>query len=241
MILLAIETATELVGVAVADDSGPRAAVWATGRRRHTESLSPAIVHVCEQAGVGLGDLDAVVVDTGPGLFTGLRVGVATAKALAQGLGRPIVALSSLEVLAHGAYDAGVTGQVLSVVDARRGEVFVGPYGPPDRTGRPVALHPPDLLTPEVLADRLALDGPPVLVVGDGARRYAERWAGLARVTVAGPSLAGPPPASLAALGAGHLAAGGRAVPPADVHPVYLRDADARINWVTRQPPEPRS
>ena len=213
--------------------------MWATGRRRHTESLAPAIVHVCEQAGMGLDDLDGVVVDTGPGLFTGLRVGVATAKALAQGLGLRVVALSSLEVLAHAAYDAGGSGEVLSVVDARRGEVFVGRYGPPDRAGRPVPLEPPGLRTPDALADRLALDGPPVLAVGDGARRYAERWAHLDRVTVAGPSLAGPPPASLVALGAGHLAAGGSSVAPADVHPVYLREADARINWVTRQPAVP--
>ena len=234
MILLGIETATELVGVAVADDSGPRAAVWATGRRRHAESLAPAILHVCTQAGVELADLNGLVVDTGPGLFTGLRVGVATAKALAQGLGLAVVGLSSLEVLAHAAYDAGADDEVVAVVDARRGEVFAGRYRPVDGTGRPVPVEPPGLFAPDDLADRLAGDGIRRLLVGDGALRYADRWPADG-TRLAGSSLAGPPPASLVTLGARYLAAGGTALDPVDVHPVYLRDADARINWVTRQ------
>ena len=243
MILLGIESATELVGVAVADDDGPRAGVWIAGRRRHAESLAPAIAHVLEQADLTLGDLGAVAVDVGPGLFTGLRVGVATAKGLAQGLGIGIVGLQSLEVLARAAFDAGWPGPVVSVVDARRGEVFAARYRP--TAGRPPGFmaesSPPARYTPEALAAELAADlaggDGPILAVGDGARRYAGVLGPVAGLTMAGRSLDGPPPAVLVALAAERLAAGAVPEPPATVRPTYLREADARINWTQRRPP----
>ncbi len=69
--------------------------------RRHAEILTPAIAFVCEQAGIDLQEVGVVAVDVGPGLFTGLRVGIATAKALAQALRVPMIGLSSLDLLAH--------------------------------------------------------------------------------------------------------------------------------------------
>lgn len=249
MILLGIESATELVGVAVADDDGARAAVWATGRRRHGEALAPAITHVLEQAEVALEDVGVVAVDLGPGLFTGLRVGVATAKGLAQGLGIGIVGVTSVEVLARAAFDAGWGGSVVAVVDARRSEVFAARYRPAPG-GRPGAMEetaPPARYSPEGLAAELATGsatGPatgdgPVLAVGDGARRYAGELSGVAGLTIAGPSLAGPPPGVLVALAAERLAAGAVPETPATVRPTYLRDADVRINWVQRRSVSP--
>ncbi len=93
--------------------------------RRHAEALAPQMRFVCEQAGVALGDVEAVAVDHGPGLYTGLRAGLATAKATAAALGIGVVPVGSLEALAFGAaVDARPGGTVLSVLDARRGEVF---------------------------------------------------------------------------------------------------------------------
>jgi len=229
VILLGIESATELVGVAVADDDGPRAAAWATGRRRHAEVLAPAIAHVLELAEVALEDVGVVAVDIGPGLFTGLRVGVATAKGLAQGLGVDVVGVTSLEVLARAAFDAGWDGPVVAVVDARRGEVFAARYRP---VPAPVEVAPPARYTPERLATELAGEGVPMLAVGDGARRYAHELSVVAGLRIAGQSLAGPPPGVLVALASEKLAA---SEPPADVQPTYLRDADVRINWVQRR------
>ena len=209
MILLGIESATELVGVAVGDDDGPRAAVWASGRRRHAEALAPAVEHVLDQAEVELSDLAAIAVDLGPGLFTGLRVGVATAKGLAQGLGIGVVGLTSLEVLAAAALDAGWPGEVAAVVDARRGEVFVARYGAgAPRGGRRCRPARRPAAPPRPWPTELARAGPGVLAVGDGARRYAGLLDPLDGVTVAGPSLAGPRPEVLVALAVGRLAAG---------------------------------
>lgn len=86
MLILAIETATESVGVALGGRDGVLASVTIARGRRHGETLAPAIQFACRHAGVELPDLDAVAVDIGPGLFTGMRVGIATAKALAMAL-----------------------------------------------------------------------------------------------------------------------------------------------------------
>jgi len=108
MITLAIETATESVGVALAGDDGIIASVEVHEGRRHAEVLAPAIDFACRHAGVDLGKIAAVGVDVGPGLFTGMRVGAATAKAMGQALQIPVVGVSSLDVLAAAA--AGLLG-----------------------------------------------------------------------------------------------------------------------------------
>ena len=131
MIVLALESATNLVGAALLGDVVPQPAVTETGGRRHAEALAPAVKQVCEDAGVALAAVDVIAVDVGPGLFTGLRVGVATAKALGQGLGIGVVAAGSLDILARAAIERRPLDspcQVVAVVDARRSEVFAARY-----------------------------------------------------------------------------------------------------------------
>jgi tRNA threonylcarbamoyl adenosine modification protein YeaZ/tRNA threonylcarbamoyl adenosine modification protein YjeE len=243
MRLLAIETATELVGAAVSDDDGVRAAAWVVGRRRHAELLAPLVDDVLARAGVVTAELTAVAVDVGPGLFTGLRVGVAMAKGLAFAAGVGVVPVTSLAVLATEATEARPAGDVLAVIDARRAEVFVARYGPATtgHPGVPVVRHEPRRCRPEDLtADlpALAASSPGgLLVVGDGAARYAgaEGWDRVTGVSVAGPALRWPPPAAAAALAARLVADGYEPLDPVAVAADYRREADARINWVTRR------
>ena len=123
MLVLGIESASDQCGCALASDGGVVAEARLALPRRHAEALAPQMRFVCEQASVTLGDVDVVAVDCGPGLYTGLRAGLATAKATAAALGVPVVPVGSLEALAFGARPRpGDT--VLSVLDARRGEVF---------------------------------------------------------------------------------------------------------------------
>ena len=159
MIILGLETATELAGAALGIDGGPPASRSRSGGRAHAETLVPAVGELLAGAGLTVGDLDVVAVDTGPGLFTGLRVGVATAKALGQGLGIGVLGLRSLDVLAAAAARlvAGHPCVLVPVVDARRGEVFASfhTYDGGDATGYDPAGHvlsPPALLRPEALA-----------------------------------------------------------------------------------------
>ena len=248
MRLLAVETATALVGAAVRGDDGAVAERSHLGGRAHAELLAPAIEEACASAGCALGDLDALAVDVGPGLFTGLRVGVATAKALGQALGLDVLGVSSLDVLAAGAREeagAARSARVLAVVDARRGEVFAAAYdfsapgSGDDPDPADVCDDRAEALTPEELvawSDDLAAAGP-VLVVGDGAVRYRELLAPRPGLDLGlADRVAAPSPAVLARLAARRLAAGVAPAAPADVVPDYRRHADAAINWEERVP-----
>jgi len=229
---VAIETATETVGVAVRAPDGVEAQFALTGRRRHVETLTPALEHVLGQVGVAPRELRVIVVDVGPGLFTGLRVGVAAAKGLAQALGLGVVCATSLDVLGVGAAAAGHHGLVLACVDARRGEVFAS-LRELDHSGATVAERvPPGLFAPADLAVVLrGLGGAPVRAVGDGAQRYAEVLTTVLGVEVVAPALAFPPPAALLRLGLERLARGESPVDPASVVPLYMREADAKSNF----------
>jgi tRNA threonylcarbamoyladenosine biosynthesis protein TsaB len=217
---LAVATATAQVSVALAGPDGAIGAVFLRAGRRHGETLAPAIESLTALAGVGLGDLGRIAVDIGPGLFTGLRVGVATAKALGSALAIPVVACSSLDLLAHPLRHA--RRPIASVVDARRGEVFWALYEPVQ--GVMVAVTEPAVATPEDATEALS-KVPDVLLAGDGARR----WFAGGELEVAPAEFDHPSAAVLA-----ELAPTRPAVPAEMVTPTYLRGADVRIGWEQR-------
>jgi tRNA threonylcarbamoyladenosine biosynthesis protein TsaB len=238
--VVAIETATETVGVAVQTPAGVQAEFALTGRRRHVETLTPALGHVLAQVGLVPADLGAVAVDIGPGLFTGLRVGVATAKALAQSLGVGVLAASSLDILTAGAWRAGHRGLVLACVDARRAEVFAC-VRRVDAEGAVVAEPiAPGLFAPAQLVVALGeLGGAPVLAVGDGAVRYRSALQAVAGVDTGASALSFPPPLALLGLALERLEAGEPPVEPGSVVPLYMRDADATSNFARAERARP--
>jgi tRNA threonylcarbamoyladenosine biosynthesis protein TsaB len=230
MILLGLDTVTPQVGCALGGPDGPMASFHAVQGRRHAETLAPAIQFVCQQAQTALDQVDAIAVDVGPGLFTGLRVGLATGKALASALGVPMVGLSSLDLLAAAATDGYADRLVASVVDARRGEVFWALYR---RTAGVVhRLTDHAVAPPDVVAAELAKHHEFCLAVGDGARRYADVLAD-ASVEVGGPTKAYPSAAVLVEQAYPLALDGG--VPASELGPLYLRKADVRIGWDQRQ------
>lgn len=219
MKLLALETSGRIAGAAVVSEEGVLAELSVLAPRSHAEHLHPAIAAVCELSSVSLRDLDGVAADVGPGLFTGIRVGVAAAKAVALARGIPCVAVTSLGALSAAASAAGASGTVVPVVDLRRGEV-AWEFGGSVSSGKPE----------ELLA---AADGHPgVVFAGDGALRYEELLASDGRFAVA-PGLESPPVSMLGLLARDDLRTGG-GLAPAELAPLYLREADARINWTTR-------
>lgn len=229
MLILGIESATAQVGCAIGGHEGVLASAHSTRSRRHAESLVPSIEFVCRQARVELSEIGALTVDVGPGLFTGLRVGVATAKALAQALRVPVIPISSLDLLA---YPARFTDRIIvPAVDARRGELFSALYrsvpGGVQRTTEP------RVSTPEDLCGELQAQGEDVLLVGDGALRYAEDFRDLLQAEVCTHGITHPSARDLVLL-AHHLALREEWVQPWDVLPTYLRKPDAEISWTTR-------
>ncbi len=229
MIILGIETATLQVGCAVGGVEGALASFTATRGRRHAETLVPAVQFVCAQAQVDLDEVSVVAVDVGPGLFTGLRVGVATAKALALALRVPMVGLSSLDLLAFALHHTD--GLIATVVDARRGEVFAAMYRPVPGGVQRVAE--PRVCSPGDLAGELMAMGEDCLLVGDGAVRYASSFDDARHLSIADGAFAHPSPAALVQL-AHARAVREEFVQPSELEPMYLRKADAEINWERR-------
>ena len=232
--VVAIETATETVGAAVRTSSGLQAEFALTGRRRHVEALTPALDQLLAQVGLSADGIGLLAVDVGPGLFTGLRVGVAAAKGLAQSLGVGVLGATSLEILTAGAAEVGHHGLVLACVDARRGEVFASVHDVrgAGKGGAPAGPLGPGLFAPGDLVAALGdLGGVPVRAVGDGAQRYGALLAEVPGLEVVAPALSFPPPSALLRLALARLLAGEAPVDAASVVPLYMREADAKSNF----------
>jgi len=232
VLILGIETATAQVGCALGGHEGVRASFHAAHGRRHVETLVPAIDFVCRQAQVGLAEIGAVAVDVGPGLFSGLRVGVATAKALGQSLRVPAVGVTSLDLLAFPVRHSNRL--IVPVVDARRGELYYAFYR--QVPGGAQRLSPYHLGTAERLVSELVARGDDCLFVGDGVVRHPEILDDLAGSEWGGAGTAHPSAASLVEL-AHPLALREEFVQSWDLQPLYLRKSDAEINWERRTPP----
>jgi tRNA threonylcarbamoyladenosine biosynthesis protein TsaB len=227
VLILGIDTATEQISVALGGHEGVIARFEVARGRRHAEVLTPAIDFVCAQADIGLDEIGVVAVDVGPGLFTGMRVGLAAAKALALGLRIPMIGISSLDLLAfpHRRSDR----VVVPVVDARKGEVFYAMYRQvPGGLQQVVApqVGPVDDLVGDLLAR-----SQDALCFGDGAHRYRDEILDGFHCEI-GDDLY-PSAAPLVQL-AHARALREEWVSPAHITPEYLRPPDAQINWATR-------
>ena len=230
MLILGIETATIQVGCAIGGHEGVLASFHAAKGRRHVETLVPAIEFVCRQAHVELSEIAAIAVDVGPGLFSGLRVGVATAKAMALALRIPTVGVASLDLLALPVRYSNRL--IVAVIDARRGELFYAFYR--QVPGGVQRLSAYQTGTAEDLASDLLAKGDDCLLVGDGAVRYQDVLGEVARSEVAEVGNAYPSAASLVEL-AHPRAMREQFVPAAELQPLYLRRSDAEIAWERRE------
>ncbi len=230
MLILGIESATDQVGSAIGGHEGVIASAHSARGRRHAETLTPQIDFVRRQAQVELAEISVVAVDLGPGLYTGLRVGISTATAIAHALGVPMIGVSSLDLVA---FPVRFTSRlIVAALDARRGEVFHAFYRQvPGGVQRVTDYR---VATPDDLASELLAVNEECLLVGDGALRYAATFAGLQRVEIVEQGLSHPNARSLVQL-AHAQALREEFVKPWEIKPLYLRKPDAEINWSTRE------
>ena len=249
--LLAIETATDVVGCAVADSDGVLAACSVVKGRQHGELLASLVQETLAQSGLRPSQLNCVAVDVGPGLYTGLRVGLATASALAYAWQIPALGLASSEVLAFGSRE--FEGIVVPVIDARRSEFFFAAYrgslpiagGQPSKEQRPEELLPEELLPEELLPVQVgsraelavALDelppAVPKLLVGNGVELLADSSV-LSAVSSKTQQIS---VAALAELAVRHcdLGRAGLSAPSEPLRPRYLRRPDIGPGPALRQ------
>lgn len=226
---LAVTSSTGVMGLAVGRVSdghvGHLGEVVVVTDRRHAEEISPRLQMLLADAGVALRDIDLLAIDVGPGRFTGLRVGLATVRALAFSLDRPVIGLSSLTVLAAGTASEvsnGAGDTVTAVIDARRNEVFQQTFTGGSASGPAVVGG----------AETLAAQARGV-VVGDGLDRYLDHYRAAAARTGAIPVTEQNPRAATML----ELCRGVDGEPGTSIQPLYLRDPDANPNIKTRPQP----
>jgi tRNA threonylcarbamoyladenosine biosynthesis protein TsaB len=223
MNILAIETATTACAVGLKTREGIERSLLVDDERHHTEALTPGIRDLLLQAELTAQELDRVVVDRGPGLYTGLRVGIATAIGIALATGADLVGVTSLELLAHGAHRAHVRGTLVAAVDGRRGEVFVQTFLLRDDVA---AISEPHVAVPSDVVELWAASGERVTFTGDGVARYQDLFDRVEKATLFQQLV----PSPLEALRLGEVLA-----PSEEIVPLYLRESDAVANFTTRQ------
>jgi tRNA threonylcarbamoyladenosine biosynthesis protein TsaB len=218
--ILALDAAAGACSAALWRDGGIAASRYELRARGHAELLVPMVQAVMREAGLAYAALDAFAVTRGPGTFTGLRIGLAAARGFALAAGKPLVGLTTLEVLAAGVPKSLAQGAILAVLEARRDEVYAQAF---DAGLAP--LSDPAACAPEAALALVACR--PVVLVGDAAPRLAGM--GIADAVVA-PGDGQPDAADAARLAAA------RPLPPAavPVAPLYLRAPDARMRAPAR-------
>lgn len=233
MKLLAIESSTAQSAVALAVDRDVVATSSKVDRLGHGGFLVPAIEFCLDQARWFPDDLDAIVVDVGPGLYTGIRVGIATAQGLASTLGIPVVTATSLDAQAL----AASTGHrhIYSVVDVRRGELAVATYRPVP--GGVMRDTKPELIDGDRLRDLLQSDPGEPLVVGDVPALPEVTLRGLHRVRVGRPRY--PAVRAVIEIGMSKMEKDNFITEP--LTPLYLREPDVNLNWAKLAPENPWS
>lgn len=227
MIVLGIETSTPQTTVAVGTEQGMMAATLLSGGKPNHEVVIPNLVHLLRWAEIPISSVGGIAVGVGPGLFTGMRVGIATAKTLAQVLSVPIAGLASLDVVAFSVrYTSAL---ICAVIDAKRRELFYSFYRPvPGGVARQTEF---EVGSPARLAGELEARREDILLVGNGALVYRrELQKAGTHVQFASPAYAFPAATALVEL----------AIPRIqreefdrlyDLKPNYVRKADAEIAW----------
>jgi tRNA threonylcarbamoyl adenosine modification protein YeaZ len=224
MRVLAIDTALEACSVAVLDldRGGVIASETTVMARGHAEAVMPMIARVMDAAGIEFADLDRVAVTTGPGSFTGLRVGISAARGIALAAGKPALGLSTLAGFAAPLIAEDDSTQVVAAIDARHDHVYLQVFGAAGRT----------LVAPRIAslrdAVRAAMTGP-ARIVGSGARLMAAAWPKEADAPLQVEQRGAPDIGWIARLAAASEGYG----PP---KPLYLRAPDARPQEAAQLP-----
>ena len=239
MKILALDSSGLVASVAVAEDETLIAEYSIQYKKNHSQTLLPMLEEIRRMVELDLGSVDAVALAAGPGSFTGLRIGSATAKGLGLALGLPLVEVPTLEGLAYNMY--GAAGCICPIMDARRGQVYTGIYefcpegveekNPENRflhSFKMKELHPRCAAALEEIAERLNELGHQVIFLGDGVPVYRDRLAELMQVSCcfAPAHMNRQRAASIAALGRIYFEEG-KTVSADEHSPIYLRMSQA--------------
>lgn len=232
MKLLAFDTSTDVMSIAVSRDDGAAAGVWqqqGAGGAQASTGLIAGVLELMRQSGMVLGELDAICFGCGPGAFTGLRTACAVAQGLAFGAGVPVLPVNSLLAVAedarHSALATAASGQVTALLDARMDEVYLASFAF-DANANWTTLQNAQLVRPEDVAlPALAAPAAGLAAAGNAFAVYGPRLGGLPPAVPRIPAL--PQAAAMLRL-APQLLAAGQAVSAEHALPTYIRDKVAQ-------------
>lgn len=231
MNILAMDTSTIVSSVAIASEEKLLAELTIETKMTHSETLVPHIAQALDMAGLERSDLDAVAVTIGPGSFTGLRIGLATAKGISYSLGLPIVGVPTLEALAYKCPVPGV--HIIPLIDAQKGNAYAAHYT--WENGHMVEKRSVEVMSlQEVLEYCGSIDGN-VVLLGDAARKKIARAGELPKNTEIAPMQCIMPDAACVAKRAMDLMAEGKIGSVMDMEPIYIRRSEAEVLWEKRQ------
>ena len=237
MSILAIDTATQVSSVAVLKEGRLLAELTMQGKLTHSETLLPHIEQVLKMAAVAKEELTGIAVSNGPGSFTGLRIGLAAAKAMSYVLGIPLVGVSTLQALAYQLPAPGV--RVMCLLDAQKGNAYVESYRWENNSLQVVDSVQVAKITDIVAA--CANMNEQVILLGDAVqKKVAGKLELPANVSVAPPHIVMPRAACVAMLGQAKLMAGEKDN-VMDLEPVYIRRSEAEVLWEKRHPEEAKA
>ncbi|MCR5558828.1 MAG: tRNA (adenosine(37)-N6)-threonylcarbamoyltransferase complex dimerization subunit type 1 TsaB [Schwartzia sp.] len=230
MVILAIETATIVSSVAVAEEGKLLAEVTAAAKLTHSETLQPHIKQAMEMARVKREDIGAIAVSLGPGSFTGLRIGLAAAKGLAYAWGVPIVGVPTLEAMAENFPVPGAV--VVPLIDAQKGNAYMACYSRDEEGLKEV--QPIEIIPLDEVVKRCGAMEKPVIICGDMTKKLADKELPK-NVRTAPFTHMLPRSATVAALGLERLAKGEQDN-VMNLEPFYIRRSEAEVLWEKRHP-----
>ena len=228
--ILAMDTATMVSSVAVATEERVLAELTAETRYTHSETLVPNIDEVLRFADVKREEISAVAVSLGPGSFTGLRIGLAAAKAIAYALSIPLVGVPTLEVLAAAFPSPGAV--VAPLIDAQKGNAYFALY----RSAENGLVCEKEVVvaSPQEIIDTIAEEKSPVTLAGDFARKLVAKGAELPKNAALAPITHIMPRAALVAARAMIRLKNGEGKSPMELEPIYVRRSEAEVLWEKR-------
>ena len=229
MKILAIDTSTLVMGVAILEEKRVLGELITNSHKKHSIRLMPAMAQLFEELELTLEDIDLLAVTKGPGPYTGIRIGVTTAKTLSWAHQIPLYGISTLAVLAENGFH--FNGWIVPLLDARRERVYVGIYQREVEQLR--AIYSPQIMTITKLLDILKKQEKPVLFLGDDCERYAEQikmhLSNQAKFGTLAENI--PKPSQLGYLAWGKLQQ--KEAPETEQFaPDYLQLTQAEVNWL---------
>lgn len=228
MIILSVDSATPVAGVAILDEHKILAENFLNTGNTHSEKLLPLIDQTLKEVKLTLKDMDGIAVSIGPGSFTGLRIGLATAKGLAQVTGLKVVAIPTLDALAQNL--VGFHGYICPILNARKSEVYTALYE--TKAGELKRMTEYQAIKPEALCEQIKAVDSKVTFLGDGVFEYQDLIISQLNEQAQWPSLNNllPRASSLGILGLRKLEQG-KTEDIFSLLPFYLRKSEAEIKW----------